>query len=132
MPFLSEELFRLNPELEKIATILDNPETLEPFVERYHKATAEAGLKNSGRPTVPLHTFAAMVLLKFMYDLPYRELSPGPGPYLLAGFLPYTRYRQSTRLLDHLQNRPLVRLGNTRGNEPSHPAASCREEEVKV
>ncbi|MGQ9780423.1 MAG: transposase [Bacillota bacterium] len=31
-------------------------------------------MKNGGRPTVPLRTFAAMVLLKFMYDLPYREL----------------------------------------------------------
>ncbi|NLG84397.1 MAG: transposase [Firmicutes bacterium] len=74
MPFLPEELFRPDPELAKIAAILDDPATLEPFVERYHQAAAEAGLKNSGRPTVPLRTFAAMVLLKFMYDLPYREL----------------------------------------------------------
>jgi len=74
MPFLPEELFQPDPELAKIAAILDDPVTLEPFVERYFKAAAEAGLKNSGRPTVPLRTFAAMVLLKFMYDLPYREL----------------------------------------------------------
>ncbi|MCL6615057.1 MAG: ISNCY family transposase [Firmicutes bacterium] len=74
MPFLPEELFRPDPELQKIAAILDDPKTLEPFVERYLKAAAEANLKNGGRPTVPLRTFAAMVLLKFMYDLPYREL----------------------------------------------------------
>ncbi|MCL6559229.1 MAG: ISNCY family transposase [Firmicutes bacterium] len=74
MPFLPEELFQPDPQLQKIAVILDDPATLEPFVDRYFKAAAEAGLKNSGRPTVPLRTFAAMVLLKFMYDLPYREL----------------------------------------------------------
>lgn len=74
MPFLPGELFRPDPELAKIAVILDDPATLEPFVERYLKAAAGANLKNGGRPTVPLRTFAAMVLLKFMYDLPYREL----------------------------------------------------------
>jgi len=74
MAFVPENLFKPDPELQVIADILDDPETLQPFVDHHVKAVREAGLKLTGRNTVPLRTFAAMMVLKHMFDLSYRGL----------------------------------------------------------
>ena len=74
MPFWPQDPYELGPELGPIAEILDRPEILEPFVERYRKAAMETGLHLTGRKTIPLRTFAGMVVLKFMYTLSYREV----------------------------------------------------------
>ncbi len=75
MPFWPQDPYDLGPELGPMAEILDEPEILEPFADRYHKAAREAGLQRTGRNTIPLRTFAGMIVLKFMYGLSYRELS---------------------------------------------------------
>lgn len=74
MLFWPEDPFELGPQLGRMAEILDQPELLEPFVENYQKAAREAGLYLTGRKTIPIRTFAGMMVLKYLYTLPYRDL----------------------------------------------------------
>jgi len=74
MPFMPEDFFRPDPELQAIGAILDDPETLQPFVDHHARAVRETGLNLTGRNTVPLRAFAAMMVLKHMFDLDYRGL----------------------------------------------------------
>lgn len=74
MPFWPQDPYDLGPELGPMAEILDQPEILAPFEDRYNKAAREADLRLTGRNTIPLRTFAGMIVLKFMYSLSYREI----------------------------------------------------------
>ncbi len=74
MPFWPENPYELGPQLGPMAEILDQPELLEPFVESYQKAARETGLCLTGRKTIPIRTFAGMMVLKHMSGLGYRDL----------------------------------------------------------
>lgn len=74
MEFWPEDPFALEPQLARIAEILDNPEFIEPFISSYQKAAQETGLNLTGRKTIPIRTFAGMMVLKHMHNLTYREL----------------------------------------------------------
>lgn len=74
MPFWPEDPYDLGPELGPMAKILDQPELLEPFIASYEKAARESGLCLTGRKTIPIRTFAGMMVLKHMSSLSYRDL----------------------------------------------------------
>jgi hypothetical protein len=49
LAMLPPELVKLNDELTKVSTLLDNEEFLAPFIARFKTTT--------GRPTVPVQTY---------------------------------------------------------------------------
>jgi len=74
MLFWPENPYELGPQLGPMAETLDQPELLAPFVESYWKAAREAGSHLAGRKTIPIRTFAGMMVLKHMSGLGYRDL----------------------------------------------------------
>ena len=63
---LPAELQGLKEELAKVDTLLDDPQILAPYAERFHTTM--------GRPTVPVETYLRLMYLKFRYQLGYETL----------------------------------------------------------
>ncbi len=60
---LPPELCKLNDELSKVSTLLDNENFFSPFVKRFTTKT--------GRPTVPVQTYLRIMYLKQRHQLSY-------------------------------------------------------------
>ena len=74
MEFYPRDPFELPEELEQMAQILDRIEVLQPFIDQYAKAVQDGELALTGRKTVPLRTFVAIMFLYKNYDLGYRRI----------------------------------------------------------
>lgn len=64
--FLPVELQGLREELARVDILLDTPQILAPYAERFNATM--------GRPTVPVETYLRLMYLKFRYQLGYETL----------------------------------------------------------
>jgi IS5 family transposase len=67
LAMLPPELVKLNDELTKVSTLLDNEEFLAPFIARFKTTT--------GRPTVPVQTYLRIMYLKHRHQLSYEVVA---------------------------------------------------------